>query len=267
MVRLDFPPELDLERGVILYGRAPTWLYGYLVGQLAHLPWVACYDIRTKAAVVVSSNVSEVQPGDALPITFSQTPSAAILIGGSPDSGKSVLSNALRVSLAAKCPELRIYLHRANWDGEGNHTYETPEAELADRLKQENKFKIHEHWKSEELLREYFDYQARATENIRRVVDVALVDVGGVPQPAKVPLVEQCSHYIVISNDPTKVQAWHDLCGSRSKLIAVIHSVWEDKVEVLRRKPFLELIAGRWDRRRMRGVPEVLLEEILNRVG
>ena len=262
MWRLELPSELDGERGLILSGRAPTWLYGYLVGQFGQLPWVACYDIRTKAAVVVSSNVPQVEPGDILAISFSHPSGVGILIGGPPNSGKSVLSNALRVSLGAKRPDLRVYLHRANWDGEGNHTYETS-PELAERLRQENKFKLDD----ESLLREYFSYHAQATENIRRVVDLALVDVGGRPDEVKMPVVEQCSYYIVISNDPNKVQEWHNLCGTRSQLLAVIHSVWEDKVEVFRRKPFLELIAGKWDKRRMRGVPEVLLAEILNRVG
>jgi CRISPR-associated protein Csx3 len=261
---LEIPPELDLHREVILFGKAPIWLYARLARLCQHTPWVGCYDIRLKAAVLVNSNVPEQQPGDTVPIIYNNAPGSAILIGGPPNSGKSVLSNALRVNLLGKRLEAQIYLHRANWDGEGNHTYETPNRDLAARLTKENKFKLHHHPNADKLIGEYFKYHAQATANIRQVVNLALVDVGGVPDPVKTPVVEQCSHYIVISNHPDKVQTWHDLCSPKLKPLAVIHSVLEERLEVLRTEPFLEIVAGPWERGQPPPVvPDVLLQEVL----
>jgi len=93
-------------------------------------------------------------------------------------------------------------------------------------------------------------------------VNLALIDVGGVPDPVKTPVVEQCSHYIVISNDPGKVQAWHDLCNPKLKRLAVIHSVLEERLEVLRTELFLEIV-GTVERGQTRPVPDVLLQEVL----
>ncbi len=263
LLLLEIPPELDLDREVILFGKAPTWLYGHLAWRCQHALWIGCYDIRLKSAVVINSNVPEQQPSDTVPIIYSNVPGSAILIGGPPNSGKSVLSNALRVSLLGKRPDVQIYLHRANWDGEGNHTHETPDRDLAARLAKENKFKLHQHPNADELIGKYFDYHAQATANIRQVVNLALVDVGGVPDPVKTPVVEQCSHYIVISDDPLKVQTWHDLCSSKLQPLAVIHSVLEERLEILRTEPFLEIVAGPWKRGQRRPVPDLLLQQVV----
>lgn len=263
MCELEIPAELDWQQGVILYGQAPIWLYSYLVERYQDALWIGCYDIREKAVVVVKSSVPEWQPGDTIPIIPNNVPGAAILVGGPPESGKSVLSNALRVGVLGKRADVQVYLHRANWDGEGNHTYETLDSELVARLRKENNVKLHHHPNANELIGRYFGYHAKATENIRKVMDLALVDVGGVPDPVKTPVVEQCSHYIVISRYPDKVQEWHDLCGEKLKPLAVIHSVQEERLEVLQTEPFLEIVAGQWKRESPRSVPEVLLQVVL----
>lgn len=67
---------------MILFGKAPIWLYGHLAWRCQHVPWVGCYDIRLKAAVLVNSSVPEQQPGDTVPIIYSNVPGSAILIGG-----------------------------------------------------------------------------------------------------------------------------------------------------------------------------------------
>jgi CRISPR-associated protein Csx3 len=236
---LEIPPELDLQREIILWGVAPNWLYNHLIWRFYNVPWVACFNAPLKAAVVVSSRTSSIEPGDIIPINTNRTPSPAILICGAPDSGKSILSHALRRSLPAIKPDATILLHRANWDGEGNHTLENPDADLAKRLKDKNKYKIHKLPNADESLEKYFQYHTEAVENIRLVVDISLVDVGGMVEKCKNPVIEQCSHYIVISRYPEKIQDWHELCKCKLQPLAVIHSVWEDKIEVLRTQPYL----------------------------
>ncbi|MBF2067076.1 MAG: CRISPR-associated protein Csx3 [Calothrix sp. C42_A2020_038] len=261
MQMLEIPPELNLQREIILYGVAPNWLYGNLIWRFYNVPWVASFDIRSKTAVVVSSCTSSIEPGDIIPINTNRTPSLAIFICGAPDSGKSILSHALRRSLPAIRPDIKILLHRANWDGEGNHTLENPDTDLAKKLKDKNKSRIHKLPNADELLEKYFQYHAKAVENIREVVDISLVDVGGMAEECKNPVIEQCSHYIVISRYPEKIQEWHELCKDKLQPLAVIHSVWEDKVEVLHTQPYLEIIAGKWEKGVQ--VPDALLNEIL----
>ena len=263
MLTLEIPKGIDRTQGIILYGSAPIWLYAYLIERLSSYPWVACFDLRSQSAIVVASQVSSVTVGDSIPIQFTTVPSISIIIGGPPNSGKSVFSNALRKTLAKYQPEAQIYLHRANWDGEGNHTYETPE-ELAEKLKQRNKNKLHLKPNAEKLVPEYFTYHAQSTANIRQVVDITLVDVGGKADIAKNPVIEQCTHYIIISSDPEKIQEWHELFSQKLQPLAVIHSVLEERVEILKTEPFLEIVAGKWERNQVTQIPEVLLTKIFS---
>jgi CRISPR-associated protein Csx3 len=54
--------------GVILSGRGPVWLYGFLVHYYHPTKWVATYDPRLQGAVVVESHTPEVQVGDIIPL-------------------------------------------------------------------------------------------------------------------------------------------------------------------------------------------------------
>jgi CRISPR-associated protein Csx3 len=266
LLNLELPSELDVEQPIILHGKAPNWLYCYLSQRLRSLPWVAFFNVPLKKAVVVSSNISHQVPGDVIDIQFNRHPAPAIVIGGPPNSGKSVLANTLRTGLVAKRPDVRLYLHRANWDGEGNYIYETEDLALAKRLKQENNLKIHYKPNSEVLLKDYFEYQAQVTQNIRNCVDLTLVDIGGKPEEVKLPVVEQCTHYIVISSNSDELSQWHKLFLGL-KPLAVIHSVQEQRLEVLQTEPFLEIIAGKWERYGIATAPEVLLNEVLKVLG
>ncbi|NEO28567.1 MAG: CRISPR-associated protein Csx3 [Kamptonema sp. SIO4C4] len=267
LLTLELPSDLDRTQPVLLYGRAPLWFYAYLGERLRNFPWVAFFDIHLQGCVVVSSQSSTAPSvGDVISLTFNRTPAPAILIGGPPNSGKSVLANTLRVSLGARRPEWQLYLHRANWDGEGNYLYEMGDRQLAAQLKQYNKRPLHRHPEADRLLSKYFCDRAQDTYHIRQVVDLALVDVGGKPEAVKLPVVEQCTHCIIISRDPSQVQDWLDLCQGLIP-IAVIHSVLEDKLEVLRTEPYLEIVAGRWERDQMRTAPNVLVETILQELS
>lgn len=60
-------------KGVILSGRGPVWLYGFLVHFYHPTKWVATYDPRLKGAVVVESHTSEISVGDVIPIDSTKT--------------------------------------------------------------------------------------------------------------------------------------------------------------------------------------------------
>ncbi|MFB2974736.1 CRISPR-associated ring nuclease Crn3/Csx3 [Microseira sp. BLCC-F43] len=263
---LELPGELDLNREVILFGQAPIWLYVNLTKRCRSVPWLACYDARKNLAVIVQSQVAEKAPGDTISASLNQTPCPAILIGGLPDSGKSVLANTLRWDLLKKNLNKQIFLHRSNWDGQGNWAYETANRQLVERLVRENEFRIHENDLTRHLIPDYFEKNSRDVKNLRELVDLVIVDVGGKPQLEKIPLVEQCTHYIIISKSPEKIGEWHELCRPKLQPLAVIHSVLEKTIEVLSTNPFLEIVAGIWREGEMLTVPDVLLEPVLREI-
>lgn len=260
---LELPPNLDREQGVLLYGQAPIWVYGRLVDRLRQFAWVACFDVRSNAAIVISSQITELEPGDILPITVREAPGVALLIVGPPNSGKSVLANTLRMTLDQQFSTYNHYLFRAHWDGEGNHTFETPNHSLAERLRAENKRKLQHQPDADMLIEKFFNDRAQDLANIRQVVDITLVDVGGKPDRAKLPVIQQCTHYWVISNDMGKVNEWHNLCQEANlQPSVVIESVLDDCLDVRQKQPYLELSIGPWQRGQIRELPAVLHEQL-----
>lgn len=262
------PAELNPAQPLILFGQAPIWLYSYLISQCLtrhpDLPWLGTYDARGQRVVVIASQTPGIAAGDEFSVALNRHPCPAILVGGPPDSGKSVFSNALRVALKQRYPHKRIYLHRASWDGEGNWAYEAnsnkadSSANWIKQLVTLNEFRMHEDPETAQLIPGYFRYHAGAVANLRQLTDCLIVDVGGLPQAEKQPLVEQCSHYIVISRLPEAVSAWHQLCGKALTPLAVIHSVLENRQEIVKTKP-LEAIAGPWVNPESAAISEVLL--------
>jgi len=52
------PPEVNPTKGVIISGRGPIWLYGYLIHFYHHTKWIATHDPRLGGAVVVVSHTA-----------------------------------------------------------------------------------------------------------------------------------------------------------------------------------------------------------------
>jgi len=259
---LELPPGIDTRGGVVLSGRAPIWLYAYLVHELHPTAWVACYDPRL-GAVVVATHSRQTHVGQVLPIDLNGNArprlSPAILMVGPPDSGKSVLSHALFTALLPHQPD--IYLQRAHWDGEGNWILELGEtASESEREAYKLAYKG-------SLTDRFFPHHAQAILNLRRQKSLVIVDVGGKIQTEKVPLLEACTHYIVISSQPEEIPPWHEFCRDRGNLkcLAVIHSFVPDGMgeRIQRREPYLEMrLAAEWFQANPRSVPGDLLNTV-----
>lgn len=56
------------DKGVVLSGRGPIWLYGYLIHIYHPTKFIATYDPRLSGAVVVESHCNEVTIGDVIKI-------------------------------------------------------------------------------------------------------------------------------------------------------------------------------------------------------
>ncbi|MEA5593481.1 CRISPR-associated protein Csx3 [Rivularia sp. UHCC 0363] len=177
------------------------------------------------------------------------------MIVGPPDSGKSVFSHALFTSLLPEYPD--IYLQRAHWDGEGNYLLEmsqdATEAEIEEFKKRDRG----------SLTERFFPYHQKAILELRRQKSLVIVDVGGMVQPEKLPILSACTHYLIISSKVEAVDAWHEFCRDRGNLTAVgvIHSSLSE-VEIIHDSIRVELTSGAWIRGKLRNVPEVLLKRI-----
>jgi CRISPR-associated protein Csx3 len=67
-----YPPDPVKEnfasKGVVLSGRGPIWLYGFLVHYYHPVRWVATFDPRLNGAVVVESHHPGMEVGEILPL-------------------------------------------------------------------------------------------------------------------------------------------------------------------------------------------------------
>jgi len=65
------PPDLVqlgcAHLGVILSGRGPIWLYGFLIHYYHPCSYVAIYDPRLQGGIVVASHKPGCEPGDLIP--------------------------------------------------------------------------------------------------------------------------------------------------------------------------------------------------------
>jgi CRISPR-associated protein Csx3 len=74
---LALPSGMVWSQGVVLEGKAPIWLYSYLVHECHAAVWVACFDPRlgdgtadSGGAVVVATHSRQVAVGQVLGITI-----------------------------------------------------------------------------------------------------------------------------------------------------------------------------------------------------
>lgn len=62
-------PNVKGNKGVILNGRAPIWVFGTLIHHFHATVWVATNDPRQGGAIVVESHKSGVAVGDIIPLS------------------------------------------------------------------------------------------------------------------------------------------------------------------------------------------------------
>jgi CRISPR-associated protein Csx3 len=70
---LKLPEGIDYSQGIVIEGKAPIWLYGYLVHECHPAAWVGCYDPRL-GAVVVSTHTHTVATGQAFALELPRSP-------------------------------------------------------------------------------------------------------------------------------------------------------------------------------------------------
>lgn len=129
----------------------------------------------------------------------------AILFGGPPHSGKSIL--VYRVSMALRRRGIPHYTLRASPDGEGGWSYEAP-PELAAALRRRAKGA----WNDE--------LAAALTSDIAGRHLPLLVDGGGKPSSEIEQIASACTHAVLIAADPENLDPWRAM-ADRQGLVRI----------------------------------------------
>ena len=62
------PPRLKGTKGVVLSGRGPIWLYGFLVHHYHPTKFLAIFDPRIDGGIIIESHAPDYQVGEVLKI-------------------------------------------------------------------------------------------------------------------------------------------------------------------------------------------------------
>ena len=69
---LKLPEGIQFNQGIVIEGKGPIWLYGYLVHECHPAAWVGCYDPRL-GAVVVATHTHEVSVSQVLKLELPES--------------------------------------------------------------------------------------------------------------------------------------------------------------------------------------------------
>lgn len=172
----------------------------------------------------------------------------AVIIGGPPDSGKSVLTANLTQALRER--GVAHYVLRACPDGEGDWTH------LADQ-EQVRTLVVPRRW-----THAFVDHICQDLE--RRHLPL-IVDVGGRPQPWQEIIFDHCTHAVLLTKDESSHRAWLDRVTSHGLiLLADLHSEIQGASTLVKRQPALHgTLAGlEWGARLQGPLFEALIERL-----
>jgi CRISPR-associated protein Csx3 len=228
------PKGIDFRKGVVIYGKAPVWLFAFLSHELHIAKWVATFDPRVGAVIVQSHDSNSPQKGDIIqseeilkyispeieekkakkPPTKNR--SKVICIVGPANSGKSVFIRELRKILNKKLGEEfrnHYYTLRACPDGEGDWFGDLSAAEG----------KIYRTKKS-------FDdeFAPRIVEDLKKLKKskkVIFVDCGGKIDRKNQMIFNESTHAIIVSSNENATLEWIGaLKASELELLAEVFS-------------------------------------------
>lgn len=147
----------------------------------------------------------------------------ALLIGGPPHCGKSVLSHSLSQALISrKCEH---YVLRVAPDGEGHYSQEA-DAQLVKHLRVKHLWT--ESW-----------IEAQCRYIAGRPVPL-IVDMGGRPDQRSLALFDQCTHALLLTRDDAAQQAWNGYATAHGlQVIADVTSVQGSEGRLVQREPVI----------------------------
>jgi CRISPR-associated protein Csx3 len=152
----------------------------------------------------------------------------AVLLGGPPHAGKSVLSYSL--SQALRVLGVQHYVLRAAPDGEGDFSNEAdPETVRTIRFKTTFTSSFVEH----------------VCRSLARRHLPLLVDVGGKPTPEQEIIFDQCTHAILLYKEEADLDSWRAIVERHNLIvIAELHSILGAPESITDSGPILRGVAG-----------------------
>lgn len=228
------PETLNKNKGLILYGRGPIWLYLILYKKIKEtnaVKFVAQYDATTSTAVKIEEESDKnaiIKLEDFS--NYLPTPENQMIIAfiGPPHSGKTVFMYALFNKLLAMNP---VFIHRNFFvikgcpDGEAHWSAEMPQT----LLKQIRNKRAH----TDEFAIEV----CAQIKSISKLKKIIFVDCGGMIDGRNKTIFSKCTHAILISSDLAKVAEWKREIPD-IKLLAEIESYKDDPGKLCQIKYF-----------------------------
>ena len=246
--KLKLPKGLDFTKGVVIFGKAPVWLFAFLSHELHIAKWVATFDPRIGAIVVQSHGLHSPQKGEIiLPgvinkyLTNTETkkkiskqkkqPKAKVIsIVGPANSGKSVFIKELRKELNKTLGQKyrkEFFIIRACPDGEGDW--------FGDINPEEGK-----QYRNKKIFDD--DFVNRIVQDIKKIKEskkYILVDCGGKIDKKNQHIFNESTHAIIVTCDKEKVHEWEGaLKASELELTAVIHSKTKNISKITGKREF-----------------------------
>ncbi len=168
-----------------------------------------------------------------MPVVF-----PAVVIGGAPHCGKSVLTYLL--SRALKQERIEHYVLRAAPDGEGNWFLDGGAGDVVRRIRQQHKTAFSP------------AFVAHVTRAVRERWLPLLVDVGGKPQGEQLNILHAATHVILLYRSAAQLQAWRALISQTGlQTVAELRSV-RGQGAITRLHPILQGTIGGLDRQHPR---------------
>lgn len=147
----------------------------------------------------------------------------AVIIGGPPNSGKSVLTYNLSQTLRRR--GVQHYVLRANPDGEGDWASEADQTLVRTIL-------VPRRWTP--------DFVEHVCDSLKQRHLPLLVDIGGRPQSWQEAIFDHCTHMVLLTPDEAGRSTWQALANRHDLLIlADLHSKRQGPTQLHAAEPFL----------------------------
>ncbi len=202
-------PDLDMNKGIVLYGSAPVWIYLHILHMLEgqFKKWIAQFDPR-KGAIVVATKDNAIPPFSVIPLEniipwapFNPKNQKIIAFIGPPHSGKSVFMYALFNQLLVRHESLflnKAMIIKGCPDGEGRFSNEAPH-ELVKIIRRKWA------WTSE------FEAQViDDIENTKKSKEIIFVDMGGKIADNTRRILQKCTHAVIVSATQQGANEWRN---------------------------------------------------------
>jgi len=219
-IGLQLPEGMDKNKGIVINGRGPIWLYLILYRKIKEsnaAKWIAQFDPQLGGAAKIESN-------DPLDNTIDKAafkvyyplPAENITVAfiGPPQSGKTVFLYALFKQLLKQDPiytNKNIFIVKACPDGEGIWASELP-LNVVKELRYKNAFSP-----------EFVEDVLVQIKNTKKSKSVIFVDCGGKADEYNRQILAQCTHAIIVSANNDETKRWQQVYPE-TQILAIIDS-------------------------------------------